>query len=364
MKIFSYKNLKNEKVLKIFGVTLYKQKYRFGFKVRSYVFGLFKIKSNKSLRKYYVIGIQIWKKYDENYKIKLYIDGNQKRLSNELRKVIDSQTKILRRVDDVFVNMQVLNQVQNLHRTFLPYKRAFEGKDVVLYGAGPTVKDYIYIKNAIQVGVNGAINLENVKLDYLFVHDHMIANKQMNERLDAYGKGFCKKFYAILPHRQVNRIRERILVDRIPQYHLYNADAVPFLLEDVFGNKWAVDIDNEPFGDFGGAVFSALQFILYAHPKRIFLVGQDCNKGYFYNAEKIEMKEGCIAGDNSGKTWGYKKFKEFVEQMYPDVEIISVNPVGLKGLFTDIYTKDNEYVMQNGEIFERGLVNYASVGRK
>ena len=29
--------------------------------------------------------------------------------------------------------------------------------------------------------------------------------------------------------------------------------------------------------------FSALQFILYTHPKRLFLVGWDCGAGYAYN---------------------------------------------------------------------------------
>ena len=43
MQIFSYKNFKSEKVLKILGITIYKQKYRFGFKVKSYLVGLFKI---------------------------------------------------------------------------------------------------------------------------------------------------------------------------------------------------------------------------------------------------------------------------------------------------------------------------------
>lgn len=346
MIIYSKKVSGVEKFIKIFGILFYKEKFRYGFVVKSYLFGMFKIKSNPSLKKYYIAGVQVWKKYDEAYKLRCLIKTEQ-------RKLIRAQMKIAKRVEDIFVNMQVLNQVQNMHRTFLQYKRAFEGKDVVLYGAGPTVKDYIYIDDAIQIGVNGAINLENVQLDYLFVHDHMIANKEMNDRLDNYGGGVCKKFYAILPHRQVRRIQDKILVNRIPQYHIYNANATPFLLEDVFGNKWAVDIDNEPFGDFGGAVFSALQFILYAHPKRIFLVGQDCNKGYFYKSKEIEIKEGCIAGDNSGKTWGYQKFKEFAEQMYPDVEIISVNPVGLKGLFKDIYTNGEGYITDNGEKFER-----------
>ena len=31
----------------------------------------------------------------------------------------------------------------------------------------------------------------------------------------------------------------------------------------------------------------------------------------------------------------YKKFKQFAQKYYPDVEIISINPVGLKGLFKD-----------------------------
>ena len=49
--------------------------------------------------------------------------------------------------------------------------------------------------------------------------------------------------------------------------------AYAFLFEDIFQNKWAVDLETEPFGDFGGSVFTALQFLLYTNPKRIYLVG-------------------------------------------------------------------------------------------
>ena len=37
---------------------------------------------------------------------------------------------------------------------------------------------------------------------------------------------------------------------------------------------------------------------------------------------------------------GYHQFKEYARIYYPDVYIISVNPVGLRGLFEDVYTKD------------------------
>jgi hypothetical protein len=34
---------------------------------------------------------------------------------------------------------------------------------------------------------------------------------------------------------------------------------------------------------------------------------------------------------------GWKDLKKFAQIYYPDTEIISINPVGLKGLFTDVY---------------------------
>ena len=34
------------------------------------------------------------------------------------------------------------------------------------------------------------------------------------------------------------------------------------------------------------------------------------------------------------------RIKEFARQYYPETEIISINPVGLKGLFIDQYTDD------------------------
>ncbi|GHV21941.1 hypothetical protein FACS189494_08050 [Spirochaetia bacterium] len=39
---------------------------------------------------------------------------------------------------------------------------------------------------------------------------------------------------------------------------------------------------------------------------------------------------------------GWEIFRNFIEIFYPDVEIISVNPVGLKGMFDDIYTNSCE----------------------
>ena len=55
---------------------------------------------------------------------------------------------------------------------------------------------------------------------------------------------------------------------------------------------------------------------------------------------------GALAVDRDG----FSKMVTEKIKACPDIEIISVNPVGLKGLFRDVYTK--EYVKNNPELFE------------
>jgi len=88
-----------------------------------------------------------------------------------------------------------------------------------------------------------------------------------------------------------------------------------------------------------------MQFILFTNPKKIYLVGIDCTSGknrhfsglspdnLLLRNENIE-----IVCQNSIEEW--KQLKEFVSIYYPEIEIISVNPVNLKGIFKDIYTKE------------------------
>ena len=45
---------------------------------------------------------------------------------------------------------------------------------------------------------------------------------------------------------------------------------------------------------------------------------------------------------------GYQKLKALRDSIYPDVEIISVNPIGLKGMFRDMYTES--YLSKHPEI--------------
>lgn len=72
-------------------------------------------------------------------------------------------------------------------------------------------------------------------------------------------------------------------------------------------------------------------------PRRIYIVGTDCSgKGH---CECVKSSETSVEVDFSYLIKPWKKLKDFAMDYYPDVEVISVNPVGLKGLFTDYYTE-------------------------
>jgi hypothetical protein len=93
------------------------------------------------------------------------------------------------------------------------------------------------------------------------------------------------------------------------------------------------DVETTPISSlFGSSVFVALSIILYMKPKKIYLVG--CDMSNDGNYLKTESDSGF---DFSHVKKGWEKFKKFTEIYHPDLEIISVNPVGLKDMFIDIY---------------------------
>ena len=125
-------------------------------------------------------------------------------------------------------------------------------------------------------------------------------------------------------------------------------------------------IDFYPLFHSSTVSIQAIQFILYTNPKRIFIVGIDCNvatSGHFVGAhgaaledEKAEFER--LVRNDKFAIEHYTMFSEFAKINYPKTEIISINPVGLKGIFKDIYTNENgEYIDEYGNRFNIGGVN-------
>ena len=53
-----------------------------------------------------------------------------------------------------------------------------------MLASGPSLENYIPIKNAVYVGVNKAYSYKKCKLDYLFIQDYDGSKKYMNEVID------------------------------------------------------------------------------------------------------------------------------------------------------------------------------------
>ena len=231
----------------------------------------------------------------------------------------------LNRLQQVNLSTAFLHQ-----KTFLPFKGINEGKDVVLVASGVSADKYMVKKNTIHVGVNRSFQIGNysIPMDYIFIQDYSGKTKEYIDDLDNYRPYDCTKFYGLTNEWIYDPERT------IPESHAIKANALRYRTDWAnipgFEPQFAYDISTQPLGCFGSIVFPALQFILWTYPKRIYLVGCDCTtNGYAY--------------DNKCKNFlytdkiieAYKKFKSFTNKYYPDIEIISVNPVGLKGIFKE-----------------------------
>ena len=217
------------------------------------------------------------------------------------------------------------NEIHETHvASFSEFKACHRGQTVAVVGAGPTLSYYSQAKGVPHIGVNGAFQKEQLKLDY-YVLLH-------------YSLGLCEdlKSYSFV------KFFGRIGDDAFPEYAIEENHAREFFYSTV-ERRFHTNIEYYPLAGFGSVIFQALQFAIYTRPKRILLVGCDCtDAGHFYD-------------DGSGyvdytAVWlnGYHCFKEFIARHYPDTEVISVNPVGLRGMFRDVYTK--EYLDSHPEL--------------
>ncbi|MEE0495266.1 MAG: hypothetical protein UDK34_01970 [Cyanobacteriota bacterium] len=324
-----YKTVENGwyKKVKILGITTYKRDL-INFRNKpycehKYLKALFKVVENKNEKHYYLFGIELFK----------YIKPVTYDMINDI--INEKCHLITDKLDNIYYDMHVLNQISVLHKDYLQYKRCYEGRDIVLVATGPTSQYYKkLIQNAVHIGINSAIKYDWIDFDYIFVNDNSINNPELNYEIDRYKPKTCKKFYAIPSQRRlnINRNKYKMAIDKISQDHFYLANAMPYLLEDRFCERWGINLECEPFGDFGGSVFSALQFACYTHPKKIYIVGCDMGRSYSGLTQKEE--------DYSPQLHFWALFKDFVTRVYPDIEIITINPVGLKGVFSETYTKE------------------------
>lgn len=330
---------------KIFGIPVYQRTDTEEVTVKKYFLGIWKTETYRDRKRYYLFGGCVGEKNYISVKEFRALLEEYKNTAAQLNSaakqsmVFNSMKNELNKCYAETANLKNLIQCQGLHKaTFGPYRNAFRGREVVLVASGPTSAYYTPIEGAIHVGCNNACLLENVKLDYLFCQDFYMDDEK-RELIVNYRPGQCKKFFGRIPDNRMEacmRTKEASHVRRIPRHFVDEAEASEYYVYDLLQNRIAYDIEREPLVA-DSVANAAFQFILHCHPDRIYLVGCDCSSGYFYES-KVQF-------DNSIMISKWKKLKEYADSLYPDIEIISVNPVGLKGVFKDEY--DEVYLIKN-----------------
>jgi hypothetical protein len=224
-------------------------------------------------------------------------------------------------------------------------KDLYVGREVAIVATGATLNDYRPIEGAVHIGMNTAYRYQRCTLDYLFVQDF-----NRDAFREYYGEGYlkeyiqdiaalrCKKFVGMYsedcPHRHI----------RLSESDLARVNAVRYFVDIAPSEEIYENICFHPLMDFFSVVFPAVHFALFTNPRRIYLVGCDLLADGKYRhfddegeGSRAEDRVSSVAEFQKNTAW--PKVKAFAAQHYPDTEIVSVNPVGLKGLFRDLYTK-------------------------
>ena len=293
----------------------YKKREENNVKIKILGICVYKRIKDELVSKKYLCGI----KYCED--INLYNIDQKINIINDLLNEISAEGKYC--YEKLKYSVDNSLSIYELHQKVFPkYKNINQGKDVILIATGPSLKNFKLINDAIYLGVNKAFQYDKVKFDYLFLQDYSGATK-------TYIDDFCKYDAKIfLGHLNYNLEPQCIIPDK---YSLYPNVERYYNIHPSYQQYFTYDIATQPLGDAYSIAFPAMQFILWTNPKRIYLVGCDCNmSGYHDSADKNNLAVNEVID-------GWKRMKEFANTYYPDTEIISINPVGLKGVFKDEY---------------------------
>lgn len=256
------------------------------------------------------------------------LESNQERI----RHIIGTDIIIdrLALLTDIYLPAMVQHQ-----KVFPKYKGINKGKTVVITGTGPTFDYYVPMSDAVHIGVNRSIFREDIRYDYIFVTDYD-GEDDIFEKIFSCGYELVKFF-------GVNYNRKSAL---IPEYLMERANVETFYVEGfnpgIYGTTiensrkfiFPLDISTVPFKAYGTTFHTAFQFALWTHPEKIYIVGADS----YGKAHANGLDYGEISVDCRIFIKPWRKMKEFVQAYYPDIEVISLNPVGLKGIFKDEYT--------------------------
>jgi len=237
--------------------------------------------------------------------------------------------------------MCLANELRDIHKaSFAEFRGYYRGRTVAVVATGPSLNFYIQVKGIPHIGTNSSFLKEGLQLDYYFIRHYI---PEWCDKLKNYD--FIKFFGRNERAEQVHDY------DRFPEYLIEENNGRRFFTSEPSDEIYE-DITYYPLTGGYSIIFQALQFAVFMRPKKLLLIGCDCScEGHFdqYSDDLMASNEILAQQDASYakqerlvSQWFviYKRFKVFFQQYYPDMDVISVNPVGLKGMFHDMYTEN------------------------
>lgn len=212
----------------------------------------------------------------------------------------------------------------NYNSILRKFKGIHKGKSAIMFATGPSIKSYKPFdgsKECVKIGLNRIYDYKNLSndLNYYYYGSHYAIDLLHRDKVNL----MCKKkgitslasaYENGQSHKDINR-------GNISPEDANLIGSIPFE-----NNLSTFTNDPSKYSTLGHSiVFPPLQHILYMGVKTIYLVG--CDGG---------LTDSTDSGNAHMLGW-WKKFKEFKDKYYNNVEIISINPVSLKGWFTDEY---------------------------
>lgn len=258
-----------------------------------------------------------------------------KAILNELK------SQLTQMMETQYQMMWLPDKVAALHQKVFPqFKNIHDGEDVVIVGCGPTLLNYTPLPNAKHISLNRAFRHPDIKFDYAFIWDLRGMIESKDGTVEDFLNYDCTKFlgkfmadnfpFSINPSNKKGKL-----------YRCYSSARHLLPSLNPVDNVIHDDLSSSPLADFMSVSFGALQFAIWTHPKRIFLVGCDTvMNGSFDGRQNSYMFDDMFRG--------YRLFKKFITTRHPEIEIISVNPIGLRGIFHDVYT--SSYLALHPEI--------------
>ena len=203
-----------------------------------------------------------------------------------------------------------------LYNDIKKYKDIHLGESAILVGSGPSLlknRDNFKIakdNNFLFFGNNDTIfEKELFELDYFFLADPINLKRRGKDNfINATVKK--KKFFVAINNQP-----------RLNSSELKKANGDSFR---TLGNSIFNNLPSRLIGR--SSIFVTLQMIAYMGIKKIYLAGCDCDGGNIFIKKHFHYK-------NLIEQW--VNIKSYFKDNFPDLEIYSLNPVGLKDIFPE-----------------------------